>query len=199
MPRTHTQTPTRKLVVLMGMTVDGRSAEGWIPAIDDEDSLAEVFRDMWKLLKDIDTFVLGRVTYEIWERAWPPLAKDPSASAFEHKFSTFVDKIPKVVVSKTLKSVSWQNSKLLTGKIQDYVEKMKQQPGKNIAIVGGPGIAQGLTKLGLVDEHILWIHPAIKGSGKPQFPNLDEEQPLKLLDMKAFKSGVRRVRYQTVR
>ena len=198
MTQAHTQAPARKLIVLMGMTIDGRSADGWIPAIDDQDLSAELHRDVWKQLEDVDTFVFGRVSYEIWERAWPPLATDPSVSPFVREFSVFVQQIRKVVVSRTLKSVSWKNSMLLTGKIPDYVEKMKNEPGRNIAIVGGHGIAQHFTKLGLVDEHILWIHPVIKGSGAPQFPDINNEQPLRLLDLTVFKSGIHKVRYQTV-
>lgn len=179
----------RQLILLMGMGLDGIGAEGWIPRIDNEVDAGELHDEMWSQLKAIDTFLMGRRCFQLWERVWPPLAADPRSSEFEKDFSRFTDRTQKVVFSRTLKSVGWQNSRLVTGNVAAEVARMKQQPGKSMAIVGGPSIAQTFSELGVIDEYLLWLHPVILGKGTPLLGALDEPRALKLIGTKTFKSG----------
>src|SRR5580658_3642804 len=158
----------RQVILLMGMGLDGVSARGWSPPIADEVAASEVHEAMWEELKSIDTFIFGRVNYELWKKVWPPLATSPSSSEFEKRFSRLTDSVRKLVISTTLKSVDWPHSgdiSLVTGDISKEIGRVKEEPGKNLAIVGGPKIAQTFTKLGLIDEYHLYVHPTIVGEG----------------------------------
>lgn len=179
----------RKVILLMGMGLNGVGAEGWIPSIGDEDEAKELHEEMWGHLKSVDTFLLGRVCYDLWARVWPPLATDPRSSAFEKEFSRFADRVHKVVFSRTLKSLEWKNSSLVRADIRAEVERMKSQGGKNIAIVGGPGIARTLNELGLIDEYQLWVHPIILAGKDPLFGAVGAPRDLQLIRGRIFPSG----------
>jgi dihydrofolate reductase len=194
--KTKTKSLPRKVILLMGLGLDGTGAEGWVPMMENKSEALEIHNDMWKILKSVDTFLLGRVCYQLWEKVWPPLANDPSSSDLEKKFSQFTDRVRKVVFSGKLKSVAWQNSELAAGDIQWEIARMKKLPGKNMAIVGGPGIAQAFSERDLIDEYYLWLHPAILGNGKPLLGILDKPRELKLTEAKIFKAGVVFLHYQ---
>lgn len=183
----------RKVILLMGMGLDGVSARGWSPPIADEAAASEVHEDMWEELKSVDTFIFGRVNYELWKKVWPTLATSPSSSEFEKRFSRFTDSVKKVVFSTTLKSVDWPSPadiSLVAGDIAKEIGRLKQQSGRNLAIVGGPNIAQTFTKLNLIDEYHLYVHPTILGEGTTLLGGLRGPRQLQLVNAKVFKAGV---------
>jgi len=69
------------------------------------------------------------------------------------------------------------------------VARLKEQPGKDIA-VGGAGLARACIKLGLIDECRLFVSPVLLGSGTPYFPALDERTQLELVETQTFGSRV---------
>jgi dihydrofolate reductase len=179
----------RKVVLTMGMGLDGIGGVGWLPSVNGSEA-KEVYADMWERLKSVDTFILGGECYRLWEQIWPPLAKDPKSSPLEKEFSQFTDQIHKQVFSKKIKSVNWQNSELETGDIKDAVTRCKKQPGKDMAIVGGPKMAGLFSELGLIDEYFLWVHPVIYGQGTPLLGHPNDERPLKVVRSKVYESGL---------
>jgi dihydrofolate reductase len=189
----------RKAVLLMGMGLNGISAEGWIPPAKTKIQAEEMIEDVWTLLQSVDAFIIGRVTFQLWEKYWPSRAKDPSSSDFQRKFSTFTDQIQKIVFSTTLKSVNWRNSRVVNDDISTEISRIKKIPGKNIAIVGGAGIAQTFTKLNLIDDYQLYLHPVIFGSGKSLLGVLDNERTLELIDIRRFQSGGIRLHFRSIR
>jgi hypothetical protein len=70
----------------MGIGLNGISADGWIPSSDTKEQAEEMFEDVWAILENVDTFLLGRVTYQLWESYWPSRAKDSHSSEFQKKF-----------------------------------------------------------------------------------------------------------------
>ena len=148
-----------------------------------------MIEDVWTLLESVDTLIIGRVTFQLWEEYWLPRTKDPSSSEFQKKFSTFVNQIQKIVVSTTLKSVNWQNSRVINENISNEIGRIKKLSGRNIAVVGGAGIAQTFTKLDLIDDYQLYLHPVIFRSGKSVLGFLDNERELELIDIRKFLSG----------
>ena len=186
----------RKVVLQMGMGLNGIGSEGWAPSVEGSTDFQDLYDDMWNYLKSVDTYLLGRKCYQLWERVWPPLAKDPSSSGLEKKFSRFTDQIQKVVFSKTLKSVSWANSTLVTGDLSEEIARMRARKGKDMAIVGGPGIAQTFTRLGLIDEYRLWLHPTILGYGTSLLGVPPESRSLDLVESRRYRSGVIGLHYK---
>ena len=176
----------RKVVLLMGMGLDGFGAGGWTPPVNRGLNVEEINNELRQQLASIDTFLFGRVSFELWEKVWPPMAQQPGSSSFTKEFSRLTDGMKKVVYSKTLKSVTWQNSRLVNGSIADDVAEMKRTTGGDLAIVGGPRIARAFGELGLIDEYRLWIHPTILGSGTPLLGNQGEARDLDIIDAKTF-------------
>lgn len=92
----------------------------------------------------------------------------------------------------------WKNTVLVRDNIADEIQKLKQQPGKNIVIAGGATVAQTLAKLGLIDEYLLIVHPVILGKGKLLLKDLTTRQKLKLMGTKTFNSGAVELAYQKI-
>jgi dihydrofolate reductase len=109
-----------------------------------------------------------------------------------------VENVPKIVFSKTLNEVTWNNTRLIKDNIEEEIKKLKQQPGKDLVIFGSPGLSATLMNLGLIDEYKLTVHPVILGDGNSAFKNNKIKSSLKLLDTKILKSGVVTLHYTTV-
>jgi dihydrofolate reductase len=180
---------TRRVILLMGMSLDGFGAEGWTPHNARPEDQGEMLDEVWRQLESVDTFLFGRVSFEIWERAWPPLATKPESSDFTKRFARYVDDIQKVVYSHSLTSVSWRNARLVTGSIAEDVTQMKRSPGRDMVIAGGSLLAQAFGELGLIDEYRPWLHPKIMGHGTQLLGRLGQRRELELLESKAFRSG----------
>lgn len=170
----------RKIVSAIFISLDGvvESPDVW--QFDHFD--AEMGALLEAHLQAQDAVLLGRVTYEEWAGYWPTSTDEP--------FASHINNIQKYVVSSTLDTVEWQNSTLLQGDLATEINRLKQQPGKNIEVVGSPTLIYSLLKLGLLDELTLTIHPVLAGSGKRLFPDDSEIQRLALIDSYSTSSGV---------
>ena len=146
----------------------------------------EFFEYAKELLRSVDTILFGRVTYEGMASYWPtPAAKDNDAT-ITHKMNN----LSKVVFSKTLSRVEWNNSRLVKGNIAEEIRKMKEEPGKDMVIFGSGSIVSALTRLGLIDEYRIIVNPVILGKGNPLFKDLQDKFNLELLKTKKLNSGV---------
>lgn len=131
-----------------------------------------------------DGFLLGRKTYEIFAASWPSAPE-------ENPFGSLMNGLTKYVFSTTLQEpLEWNNSKLLKGDIGEEVTRLKEQPGKDLQVVGSGQLAHTLMRLGLVDEYHLMVHPVVLGSGKRLFKEGTMPSPLKLVDTKTTGTGV---------
>jgi dihydrofolate reductase len=142
-------------------------------------------------LNSQDTVLLGRVTYEEWAPYWSTSTDEP--------FASYINNVPKYVVSNTLKSVEWSNSTLLKGNLAEELASLKQQPGKDIGVAGSPTLVHSLLEQGLLDELILMVHPVIAGSGKRLFEDGESLKRLKLVSAKATRTGTVILTYQLVK
>jgi dihydrofolate reductase len=149
-------------------------------------------------LEAADTFVLGRRTYQIWEQYWPAVANNPQSTENDRRFSRYAEETQKIIVSNTLDRVEWKNTKLIKDDIVEEIQKVKQQPGKNVIVVGGATVAQTLAKLSLIDEYLIVIHPVILGRGKLLLKDLNVRQNLKLMGTKTFNSGAVELNYSRI-
>ena len=113
--------------------------------------------------------------------------------SYELEFARIWKALPKVVFSKTLEKVAG-NARLVRDDVAEEVAKLKEQPGKDLA-VGGAGLASTLMKAGLIDEYRLFVSPVVLGGGTPYFPALDERIDLELVETQTFGSRVVYVRY----
>jgi dihydrofolate reductase len=142
----------------------------------------------WHEMMHIDTFLFGRVTYELFESHWPKVAVDPKAPKEARAVANELNQVNKIVFSKTLKEVAWENSKLVKGDPAKEVRKLKQEKGADIGIFGSGTIVQQLTDEGLIDEYLITVTPVILGRGKLLFKDV-KKLNLELLDVRNFESG----------
>jgi dihydrofolate reductase len=158
----------------------------------------DIHEEMWKNLEAVDTIILGRRTYQIWEQDWPAAANNPKSTENDRRFSRYADETQKIVVSSSLARVDWKNTKLIKDNIAEEIEKLKPQPGKNLAVAGGATVAQTFARLGLIDEYTIVVHPVILGNGKLLFKDLNLRQNLKLIGTRTFDSGAVGLSYEKI-
>ena len=173
------------------MTLDGFCDHTAI--IPDE----EIHQHYTELLREGDAILYGRITYQLMEY-WQPLVKNPSGEKAMDDFAMAIDKIPKIVFSRTLKNVEWESAKLANQAIQDEVLELRKQSGKDI-FVGSRSLIIQLMKLNLIDEYQLCVHPVIAGNGLPLFENINDRTILKLIKTKIFSSGAVMLYYEPTR
>ncbi|MDB5281474.1 MAG: bifunctional deaminase-reductase domain protein [Bacteroidota bacterium] len=154
----------------------------------------ELYGYYTQLVRDTDVFAYGRITYQLMVPYWPDLAKNPSEDKAENEYAKAFDAVNKIVVfSKTLKSAEGKNTEIVSTHLPDTILKLKQEPGKNI-LIGGVNIAAQLTALGLIDEYQFVVHPIIAGEGRRLLDGISLP-PLKLVELRSFKSGCVALRY----
>jgi dihydrofolate reductase len=129
-----------------------------------------------------DAYLFGRKTYEIMARYWPNAPAD-------NPFAGHLNNTRKYVASTTLQTVEWQNSTLIVGDVVEAVTKLKEQPGKNITVLGSGDLVQTLIKNDLIDEYSLVISPIVIGGGKKLFRDSEDTMGLKLVDSKPTSTG----------
>jgi dihydrofolate reductase len=131
------------------------------------------------------TLLFGRVTYELMAGFWPT----PQAAESMPVVAERMNNLPKVVFSRTLKQVSWQNTKLLKGDLAGEVRRMKQESDEGITILGSGSLVSQLTGHGLIDEYQLVVNPVFLGSGRTMFEGIKKQVNLKLKDTRSFTNG----------
>ena len=179
----------RKLIAAINMTLDG-FCDHTAGIADDE-----LHQHYNELLSQAGVILYGRITYQLMESYWPTVVKNPTGNKATDEFALSIQNIHKIVFSHTLTNVEWENVRLAGGGIKEEVLELKQQPGKDI-IVGSPSLIVALTKLNLIDEYQLCVHPVIIGSGLPLFKNINNTVILKLLKIKTFGSGTITLYYE---
>ena len=171
----------RKVILGMNVTLDGLVA-------GPNGELDWVFRTMspdmgeyvTEFLRTVDTVLIGHNTYLQQAAAWPSQTGEMADLLNSHT---------KIVFSRRLTTLEWNNSRLATADAAEEIARLKQQPGKNIYVTGGATLAQSLSRLGLIDEYDLVMHPIALGSGLPLFKDLSAPLNLKLVSTKTFASS----------
>ncbi|MFN8415624.1 MAG: dihydrofolate reductase family protein [Cytophagaceae bacterium] len=181
----------RKIVAAINMTVDGYADHTTI------NPDAEIHDHYTDLINSADTILYGRTTYQLMEY-WRDFLENTSDQKDMNDFAKAIDKIVKVVFSKTLSSVDWKSAQLAKGNLKDVVELLKQQKGTDI-FVGSPSLIVQLLELNLLDELQLCIHPVIVGEGLPLFKNITQRREFKLNKTKLFGSGAVVMYYEVVK
>lgn len=150
----------------------------------------EMARSTAQQLSGADTILLGGVTYRGMAQYWSGNPVNLVAPREDLDFADMLNRYPKVVFSKSMSALTWNNARLANKSIGDEVSELKHKPGKDIIIYGSGKIVGALTKLGLVDEFRLWVHPVVLGTGKPLFKLLPARLQLRLFKTETFSSGV---------
>jgi dihydrofolate reductase len=177
----------RKLVVfnhvsLDGYFVDANGGMNWARSGNDDPEwnafVAENARGGGQLL-------FGRVTYDLMASYWPT----PIADQHDPVVAAAMNRMPKVVFSRTLDQASWSNTTLVKDDIVSEIRKMKDEPGPGMVILGSGSIVSQLTPHGVIDEYQIVVTPVILGEGRTMFYGVKDELNLKLTKTRAFRNG----------
>ena len=174
----------RKIILFNMVTLDG-FFEGPNREIDWHNVDAEFNEFAVNQLNAADGLLFGRVTYQLMASYWPT----PAAIEGDPIVADLMNRLPKVVVSRTLEKAEWNNTRLIKDHIAEEILKLKQQPGKDIALFGSANLMSTLMQMDLIDEHRIMVNPVILGDGNPLFKKTKDRQNLKLIRTRTFRSG----------
>jgi dihydrofolate reductase len=175
----------RKLAITQNITVDGaiELLGNWFDPQDQVDR-SDLLEEMHRHDREADGLLLGRQTFEDFRGYWPLQTDDGTG------ITDYLNQVQKYVVTSTLSDPQWQNSQILSADPVPQVRALKAEPGRDIVVTGSITLCHTLIEAGLVDEYRLFTYPVVQGRGRRLFPGGYELPALRLLDAKAFRSGI---------
>lgn len=187
----------RKLVSFMHISLDG-----YVAAVDGDLSWIhineEIFGYVGQRIRETDTALYGRVTYDMMEAYWPTAADQPNASRHDIDHSQWYTIVKKIVLSKTLKDKSLVNTKIVCDNFIEEITQIKNSSGSEILIFGSPKATHALMAANLVDEYWLLMNPVLLGDGIRLFNGHQDKTQLELVSSKVFTSGVIGLHYKSI-
>jgi dihydrofolate reductase len=181
----------RNLIAGMKVSVDGKM-EGPEGTAD----WVEAWSEDYGLTPQIDACLLGGGMYPGYEQYWTAIQNDPDKPVWiteiaptpaEREWARFITRTPHHVLSGTLTSALWPLTSFVR-QVED-VAALKQQPGKDIYLIGGARTTESLIDAGLVDELRLIVHPLIAGEGKALFAAAQARRGLELRSVQQLRGG----------
>jgi dihydrofolate reductase len=194
----------RRIMAFTRVTADGyfTSPDGKLDWVVPE---PQIDKEAGEGMSGQGAILFGRRTYEMFQAYWPHALEDSATAPDPHMpgrrspeiraMAVWINEAAKVVFSKTLKDVTWKNTRLLHAFDPREVEAMKKQPGPDMIIFGSGSIASQLTEHGLIDEYRFVVGPALLGSGRPLISGVPRSSRLDLLEAKTYPSGNVMLRY----
>ncbi len=181
----------RKLIAGMKISVDGKieGPEGYADWV-------EAWADDYGLMKQVDACLLGANMYPGYEGYWTAIQNEPDKPLWitgrvptpnEVEYARFAAQTPHYVLTSTLTSALWPRTSFVRG--LEEIAALKQQPGKDIYLVGGARTTASLIDAGLVDELRLIVYPLIAGEGKALFATTELRQGLELRNVQQLQGG----------
>ena len=175
----------RKLIVFNSVTVDG-----YFTGANGDMSWAHKDDPEWNAFVEENSsgggvLVFGRVTYQMMASFWPT----PFALESYPLVAKKMNDAPKVVFSRTLDAVSWNNTNLLKGDLAAEVRKLKEESGDDLVILGSGSIVAQLTDESLIDEYQVVVSPVVLGGGRTMFDGVKDKLMLKQVKTRAFNNG----------
>lgn len=180
----------RKMIAAMKISIDGRTEgpEGYADWVD-------AWSEDYGLTPQIDACVLGGRMYRGYEQYWTAIQEAPDEpnpmgvgvpTPAEVEWARFAATTPHYVLSRTLDSAKWPQTSFLRG--LDEVAALKQQPGKDIYLMGGAQVTRACLEAGLVDELRLIVYPLVAGAGTALF-TAPARHPLELRHVETVSDG----------
>ena len=179
----------RKLIAGMRISIDGKIAgsEGYADWVEE-------WSDNFDMMSQVDACLLGAKMYPEYEQYWSAVQNNPDKPVFgkvpmpeEVKYARFAAQTPHYVLSSTLTSALWPMTSFV--RRLEEIAALKQQPGKDIYLVGGALTVASLIDAGLVDELRLHVYPLIAGEGKALFATTEHRRGLQLRKVQQLKGG----------
>jgi dihydrofolate reductase len=174
----------RKIIVFNLMTLDG-----YFVGQGGDISWHNVDEEFQELAKEAsnsgNTILFGRVTYELMAGYWPT----PEAIKNDPVVATGMNSATKIVFSRTLNKVDWNNTRLVKNDMLSEIRKLKQESGKDLTVLGSGSIVSQLAQERLIDEYQILLNPVVIGKGKTMFEGVKDRFSLKLTKTRVFGNG----------
>ena len=187
-------------VTLDGYMVGPDEDMSWVIDGFDPEMQADIAEEM---SRRSDTFVFGRVTYEIFAAYWPSAVPydegdelNPAEGKEDPRIIRALNDFPKLVFSTTLTGSDWNNTRVVGEGLEDEIRRLKRQPGKDVSIQGSASIVQALARADLIDEYLLYVHPVLLGDGTPLFASGTARQDFELARITPYANGVVAMSYR---
>ncbi|GAB7142860.1 dihydrofolate reductase family protein [Mycobacterium riyadhense] len=194
---------TRKIVASMQISLDGM-AERANGATDWIGSNPDTFD--WELFDRVDACVLGRAMYPDYEQYWRAIIADPATplaatgaipTTDEIRYAKFADRTTHYVLTHSPDELDWPVAQAI-GDL-GAVQRLRESPGRDIYVVGGPTTVGNFVERGLLDELRLTVHPVVLGGGTPLFGRVSSEHRFALVGSQQLDDGLVRLVYQNLR
>jgi len=186
----------RKIIIQQFISADGFVADRFNSTSFFEqfggENGKEIDQDMLNFIGTIDTILLGAKTYEFFVDYWPEVGSS------EELVADALNTTPKIVFSESLKEAPWgdyEPVKIVNSDVAQYINSLKDQPGKDMVVWGSISICKYLIDHRLVDEVQLRIVPVALGMGTLLFPEIPDFIEMELLETKVYGAGVVFTRY----
>ncbi|MCQ6268627.1 dihydrofolate reductase family protein [Fictibacillus sp. WQ 8-8] len=174
----------RKVIVYIAASLDG-----FIAKKDDDISFLSMVEQpdedygYREFVKTVDTVIMGRKTYD--------------------KVLTFGIDFPhkerKCYVLSRSKKDTDENVEFYNGNLNELIQTLKKEEGRNIFIDGGAGAIKELKEQNLIDEYVISIIPVLLGNGIRLFAETENESRLQFVESKTFNTGLVQLHYRTVK
>ncbi len=182
----------KRVIFQMSVSVDGY-VEGPNQELNWHNVDDEFNAHAAETLKKSEVLIMGRKTYELMAGYWPNSTDNDPDVTFQ------MNSTPKLVFSRTLKSLEWPSARVATGSIAEEVARLKSAPGDGLLWVGGSNLASAFLEAGLMDEVRIILTPILLGEGHTVFGDIKRRHELKHISTKPFKSGNVLLTYEPVR
>lgn len=150
---------------------------------------ADLHQEFNSRARALTMMVQGRTVYEVMEQFWPDARTDESMPDYIREYGEIWTSTPKVLVSRTRTSAG-HNTRVIGG--DDAIDQLAslRERSEGAIGVGGATLATGLLRANLLDELLLFVHPAWLGAGRPLFDPPQPQVRLELLEAPTFTGGV---------
>ena len=184
----------RKLTVFNLVTLDGYFAGqggdiSWHNVDEEFQELANAASNSG------NTLLFGRVTYELMASYWPT----PEAIKNDPIVAQGMNSATKIVFSRTLNKIDWNNTRLVKNDMLSEIRKLKQESGKDLTVLGSGSIVSQLAQERLIDEYQILLNPVVIGKGKTMFEGVKDRFSLKLTKTRVFGNGNVLLSYELAR
>jgi dihydrofolate reductase len=171
-----------QLIACINVTIDGFCDHDLMVADD------ELHHHYAELLKTAGAVLYGRITYQLME-FWPTVVENPTGNEAMDEFAKVMDRVPKIVFSRTLKSVEWESARLAKKSLKEEISELKRSCKDKDIFLGSPSLIVSALNDKVVDELQLCVHPVIAGKGLPLFKNMNESISVELIKTRTLRSG----------
>jgi dihydrofolate reductase len=177
----------RKLIVFNHVTLDGYfvSAGGDMNWAKENNDDAEYQAFVAANASGEGQLIFGRITYQMMASYWPT----PMAEQHMPEVAKGMNRMAKVVFSRTLKEATWNNTKLIKDDMVAEIRKMKSEPGPGMTILGSGSTVAQLALENVIDEYQMVVDPVALGKGRTMFDGIDQTLKLKVTRSRTFKNG----------